>query len=194
MLNPTEAIRRNGQDLLAWVLVIAAILGLVGVVGWVYSFDAFHNALGSYGVKIQGYYGKGMGATGTWFIGYENVEDVARSLVWTLGIPLGFILGVPPIFMMYQHLRLAIKRIKELEAQIKEAQGMDKKTKIVHDLAIAVRGLTDVSADHEKRLQEVEAGDLTAEIEHFKARIEKLPSGRRELAGAELAKLSRFLE
>jgi len=71
---------------------------------------------------------------------------------------------------------------------------MDKVSKVLHDLAVSVRKLVEVSAQHEKRLQEVEAGDLTAEIEHFRARIEKLPSGRRELAGAELAKLSRLLE
>lgn len=71
---------------------------------------------------------------------------------------------------------------------------MDKESKVIHELAVSVRKLVDVSADHEKRLQQVEEIDVTAELERLRARIEKLPSGRRELAGAELAKLSRLLE
>jgi hypothetical protein len=71
---------------------------------------------------------------------------------------------------------------------------LEKRSKVVHELAVSVRKLVDVSADHEKRLQQFELGELTADLERVRAHIEKLPAGRREAAGAELAKLSRLLE
>jgi hypothetical protein len=106
--------------LLITTAILALILVVVGLVTRSFNLLAVHDALGAYGVKIQGYYGQDTkDISGTWFIGYESVEMAAVN-VSVFGIAIGVCLGFIPLILMYNILHAAIRRIRDLEKQVKE--------------------------------------------------------------------------
>jgi hypothetical protein len=100
-------------------IVIISVFACVAI--WQSNTNAFHESLGQYGVKIEAAQGRDVnGELGTWWPGYATVERVAQEVSLPIGLLIGIVLGLLPLALMYNHLCCAIRRIKELEKQIRE--------------------------------------------------------------------------